>query len=395
MHTIPDGADPARIRELNERAILAAVGKAGQIRVADIVERTGLGRTAIEKMLPSLVARQWLVEEQSSAGARGRPARTYRFRAEAGYVGGIDIGAHSVRAVLADLSGRMIASSRETVAPETRRGSRLKAAGSALSSCLADIGVDQSALWALGVGTTGVVTRRGQVRIAGAIPDWEGVDLAAHFRRQLTALVIVENDTHLTAIAEQRRGSARDTPDLVLLQAGRRTGLSAIIDGTIRRGFNGAAGNLSALPLVRWEAAIEYLHRCPAVPDGTPIDDRAEQVFAAARAGNRSAMKAVRQYVEQMALAAAVAVAIVDPQVLVVGGAFSQSADLILEPLAENLERVAGHVPELRASTLGAECVALGAVCVALEELDHLLAPARGPLPELIAPSALTESPRR
>ncbi|HEY3558975.1 MAG TPA: ROK family protein [Kribbella sp.] len=388
MHTSSDGADPSRLRELNERAILAAVGKSGQARVADIVERTGLGRTAVEKVLQSLIERRWLIEEQTSAGARGRPARTYRFRAEAGYVGGVDIGAHSVRAVLADLSGQVIATSRETVTPATRRRSRLKATESALSACLADAAVAESAIWALGVGTTGVVDRSGRVTSSRAIADWEGVDLAAHFRRTGPDSVIVENDTQLAAVAEHRRGSARDASDVVLLQAGRRTGLSTIIDGTLRRGFNGAAGNLSTLPMVRWEAAIEYLHRCRAVPDDTPIVDRAELVFAAARTGSRPATTAVRRYVEELALAAAIAIAVVDPQLLVIGGAFSQSADLILGPLAAELERVSGRVPELRASSLGAECVALGAVCVALEELDQLLAPARGPLP------ALTHTPR-
>jgi len=395
MHDDSDGGDPSRLRQLNERAVLAAVGKSGQTRVAEIVGRTGLGRTAVEEVLQSLVARQWLVEQQTSPGGRGRPARTYRFRADAGYVGGVDIGAHSVRAVLADLSGQLVATSRQVVEPATRRRSRLSAAESALSRCLDDARTDRSALWAVGVGTTGLVDRSGRVRSSRAIPDWQGVDLAAHFRRTRTGLVIVENDSHLAAVAEHRRGAARDTSDLVLLQAGRRTGLSVILEGNLRRGFNGAAGNLSALPMVRWEAAIKYLHRCSVVPDDTPIVDRAEQVFAAARAGSRPATTAVRRYVKEMAVAAATAVAIVDPHVLVIGGAFSQSADLILEPLAEELGRVAGHVPELRASSLGAECVALGAVCVALEELEHLLAPARGPLPELIAQSALTEELRR
>ncbi|HET6743479.1 MAG TPA: ROK family protein [Kribbella sp.] len=395
MHTSSDGADPSRIRQLNERAVLAALGKSGQTRVAEIVERTRLGRTAVEKVLQSLVDRQWLVEEQTSAGARGRPARTYRFRAEAGYVGGIDIGAHSVRAVLADLSGQVIATSRETVTPATRRRNRLRATESALASCVAEADADRSAIWALGVGTTGVVNRNGQVSSSRAIADWQGIDLAAHFRSTGTASVIVENDTHLAAVAEHRRGAARDVPDVVLLQAGRRTGLSTIIDGTLRRGFNGAAGNLSTLPMVRWEAAIEYLHQCSAVPDDTPIRDRAEQVFAAARAGSRPATVAVRRYVEELALAAAIAIAVVDPQLLVIGGAFSQSADVILEPLADTLEQAAGQVPELRASTLGSDCVALGAVCLALDELDQLLAPTRGPLPELIAQSTLTKSPRR
>jgi len=78
----------------------------------------------------------------------------------------------------------------------------------------------------------------------------------------------------------------------------------------------------------------------------------------------------------------------VDPQVLVVGGAFSRSADLILEPLRVELEELAGEVPELRASSLGAESVALGGISLALDALDvRLLSGSRGALPELAAES--------
>ncbi|HEY3561762.1 MAG TPA: transcriptional regulator, partial [Kribbella sp.] len=77
-----------------------------------------------------------------------------------------------------------------------------------------------------------------------------------------------------------------------------------------------------------------------------------------------------------------------DPRLLVLGGAFSQAADVLLEPLATELERLSPRVPELRASSLGALCVALGAASLALDALDErLLSHARGPLPQLAARS--------
>ncbi|HZX03459.1 helix-turn-helix domain-containing protein, partial [Kribbella sp.] len=125
---VADGGDPSRLRRLNERAVLAAVRGAGELRVAQIVEESGLGRTAVEEVLASLVERRWLVEESPAIRGRGRPARSYRFRSEAGYVVGLDIGAYSVRGVLTDLDGQVLANTRRTVTPEVPRADRLAVA---------------------------------------------------------------------------------------------------------------------------------------------------------------------------------------------------------------------------------------------------------------------------
>jgi hypothetical protein len=59
------------------------------------------------------------------------------------------------------------------------------------------------------------------------------------------------------------------------------------------------------------------------------------------------------------------------PQVVVVG--FSRSAGLILEPLHREVQRLCLRVPEVRASTLGDESVALGAPRLSLDEVDQRL----------------------
>jgi predicted NBD/HSP70 family sugar kinase len=386
VSTMSEAGDQSRLRQLNERAVLAAVRSAGELRVAEIVEHSGLGRTAVEEVLSSLVARRWLAESEPAIRGRGRPARSYRFRAEAGYVVGLDIGAYSVRGVLSDLGGQIHASARLTVTPETPRRDRLAVADQVVADCLREAGVAASRLWAVGAGTTGLVGADGIVVRANAIPDWAGVDLTEHFTRGSARLAVADNDSQLAALAEQRRGAAADVADMVLLHAGRRTGLALVLDGRLRRGAQGAAADMSALRTVAWEAAIKYLH--DAAPPEVPIADRAERTFAAARDGDRAAQTAVRRYARAMAVAAATAIAIVDPRLLVLGGTFSQAADVLMEPLAAELARLCPRVPELRASSLGDVCVAIGAACLALDAVDErLLTPTRGSLPELTARS--------
>jgi predicted NBD/HSP70 family sugar kinase len=62
-----------------------------------------------------------------------------------------------------------------------------------------------------------------------------------------------------------------------------------------------------------------------------------------------------------------------DPQVVIFGGGFSRSADLVLDPLRHELQRLCLRMPEVRGSTLGADSVALGALKLSLNEVDDRL----------------------
>lgn len=78
--------------------------------------------------METLSALGWVAESggRPSGRAGGRPARSYRFRGEAGVVVGVDIGLHKVVMNLSDLTGDTIARVREDTDPEMRWLARLE-----------------------------------------------------------------------------------------------------------------------------------------------------------------------------------------------------------------------------------------------------------------------------
>ncbi|TQS46217.1 ROK family protein [Cryptosporangium phraense] len=213
-------------------------------------------------------------------------------------------------------------------------------------------------LWAVGVASSGLVDPSGRVVLSVAIPEWTGVQLADHFGARFGVPALVDNDSRLAALAEQWLGVARYAADFVYLLAGLRTGLGLVLGGTVHRGFGGAAGEIGALPQAGWIRAQEHLAgREPAA------------LFAAARGGDRSALGAVRRYVRDLAVGTAALVLTLDPQMVVLGGGFSRSADVLLDPLRKELDKHCIRTPEVLASALGEESVALGAIKLAV---DHV-----------------------
>jgi predicted NBD/HSP70 family sugar kinase len=368
------GVDLPRLRELNSLTIVRALRDKPPSTVTELSQRTGLSRPAVDLIAQNLVADGWAtVIEPGSSSAVGRPARRYQFRSTAGHVLGVDVGVHKVLALVADLNGDVLNSHRVTVAADAGPQARLAALDEAIRKCLTGAKKKPKDLWAVTIGVSGPVDSSGRTSLFTPIPGWEQVDVPAHLADRFACPVIVENDCKLAALAERWKGAASDAADVIYLLAGMRIGAGLILDGVLRRGYGGAAGEIGALKQVRWLAAPSHLENCPGVPASVSPDDAAAWVFEAARRGDRHAKTAVTRYVKDLAVGAAALVLALDPQVVIYGGGFSRSADLVLAPLTAELQRLCLRVPEVRASTLGADSVALGAIRLALNELDGRL----------------------
>ncbi|MFF5076440.1 ROK family protein [Actinoplanes sp. NPDC000266] len=368
------GADLSRLRELNSLTVVRAMRDQPPATVTELAGLTGLSRPAVDVIAQGLVSTGWAtVVEPGASSTVGRPARRYRFNATAGYVLGVDVGGHKILALLADLDGTVVHTARVSVDASADPATRLKTLDKLIASCLRESGKTPGDIWAVTIGVTGPVDATGRTTLFTPLPGWQTVDLHAHLSDRFTCPVVVENDCKLAAVAERWQGAASDANDIVFLQGGMRTGAGLIIDGVLRRGFGGAAGEIGALKAVRWLAAPAHLQNCPGVPSSVSPDDAAAWVFTAAREGNRDARTAVNRYVKDLAVGTAALVLALDPQVVVFGGGFSRSADLVVEPLSRELAKLCLRVPEVRASTLGADGVALGALRLALNEVDQRL----------------------
>lgn len=367
------GADVSTLRELNSISIVRAMRGQAPATVTELAARTGLSRPGADVVVRGLVTDGWVKVVEPDGSSVGRPARRYHFNAGAGHVLGVDVGGHKILVLLSDLEGRVVHSHRLPVEPDADPAARLAAVDTAITECLAAAGMRPDQIWAVTVGVTGPVDASGRTTLFTPLPGWASVSPAEHLAERFSCPVLVENDCKLAAVAERWQGAAQDADDIVYVLAGMRIGAGLILDGTLRRGHGGAAGEIGALKAVRWEVAPSHIQNCPGVPADIHPDDKAAWVFTQARDDDRDAKTAVRRYVKDLAVGTAALVLTLDPQVVVLGGGYSRSADLILDPLAQELGRLCLRVPEIRASSLGADSVALGALRVALDQIDAQL----------------------
>jgi predicted NBD/HSP70 family sugar kinase len=368
------GGDSTALRRINTVTILRTLRIGDPPTLTELAKQSGLSRPAVESAVDDLAEAGWVAEVAPPAGERpvGRPARRFRFSSESGYVLGIDIGAYKVLTCLTDLDGRPIATYRADASPSDDRQTRLAAVRYAARRCLAEAGVSDQQLWAVGVASPGVIGRDGRVLFSELI-DWAGQNLAAELAADFPCPVLAENDCNVAALAERWRGAVQGSDDVVYVVSGLRTGAGLVLGGRLHRGHIGASGETGALPHLGWARTQDHLQNFPGLTDDVPEHRRAEKVFSLARSGDHAALQAVDAYTSDLAVGIAAIVLTVDPEVVVLGGGLWRASDLLLEPLRRHLEPLCLIMPRLEVSMLGDQSVALGAVRVALTHLEERL----------------------
>ncbi|MFE5791368.1 ROK family protein [Streptomyces sp. NPDC056503] len=365
------GGDSSLLRRLNAAAVLRVLHEAESLTLTQLVRSIGVARATVENALTGLVEQSWVEEvapETDRARGVGRPAKRYRFRAEAGCVLGFDIGANKILAVVTDLKGEVLGSRQTAVAPELPSAERITAARTLGHRTLRGAGLRATDVQAVGVGTTGIVDASGVVRLSELVPDWTGVDLAAALREPFDAPVAVGNDTNLAALGERWRGSATEARDVLYIHAGRRVSAGVLIDGRVHAGRHGAAGEIGVLAASSWPTAPGRLLGWSGEGRGD-----AEGLFTAVRQGDPRALAALERYADDLAQGIAAMVLTLDPELVVLGGGVSQAGRLLLDPLRGRLADHCLFPVEIVASALGDRSVALGAVRLSLDLVEQRL----------------------
>ena len=397
---LPAGS-PSLLRRLNSVAVLRTIRERGPISRTELARVVGISKPTVNEAVELLrragYVSETLAESDGQPRRPGRRARLLAFRGDLGHVLGIDIGASNVVAVVADLNGVVVGRERRRVRAAERRSARalLAAARAVADQALGAVGVRADELRAVGVGTPGIVDpASGRVTLAPQLGGWEGIPLGRRVGRWFGCPILVDNEVHLSLLAERWRGAARGVDDALLVQIGVGIGGGILIGGDVYRGADGAAGEIGYLPL--FEAGGEGLGPFEAAAGGTAYAELgrgaarpgsallelaggdseaidAEVVFAAAARGDPGAQRVLEQLLDRLARGVAAALVVLNPSTLIVGGGLSRAGGALLEPLEERLRALVPLPPRVVLSELGDESVALGAAKLALDVVEQQL----------------------
>jgi predicted NBD/HSP70 family sugar kinase len=375
-------ARPGLMRMLNEQLLLERMRGNGPVSRSELASASGLSKPTVGLALASLERDALVQHAGRRAGGRGRSAMLYEIRTDAGFVLGLDVGREFVRGAVSDLSGAVRA--RESRRARSSSGAaRVRELAALADELLRDTGLGTNGtLLQTVVGSPGVVEPDGRaLQLAPNLPGWERPGVLRDLRLLLGAETTIENDVDAAAVAERDHGHGRDVSTFAFVSVGTGIGMGLVLDGKLHRGAHGAAGEIAFLPLpnppldpseARRRGALESAASSAAVvraarQAGTTLRT-ARSVFAAAAAGDARARDVVAAEASVVAHALASIVAVVDPELIVLGGGIGRAPGFADE-VGARLTRLSPVAPDVRPSALGDDAVVDGCLAVGGDQL--------------------------
>ncbi len=254
---------------------------------------------------------------------------------------GIDLGGTAIKGGCFAADGRELAAA--TV--PTPQPSEPQPVAAAIAQLVRDLNPDGRAI-ALGVGTPGPSDAAGRIaKIAINLAGWQDVPLADWLEAQTGLPTVVANDANCAGLGEAWLGAAADCQDSLLLTLGTGVGGAAILNGELFVGRGGAAGELGLIcldphgpPCNSGNAgSLEQHLSIGAIRRATGCDPA--ELGQRAAAGDRAACEFWQEYGRLLGIGLTSLVYVLTPEVIVIGGGVSASAEFFLPAAIAELER--------------------------------------------------------
>lgn len=286
---------------------------------------------------------------------------------------GIDIGGTKIAGALVDEGGQIV---RELKVPTPATDpDAIVAAVVGLVDALRE----GEEVLGVGVAAAGFIDAEQSTIIYAPNLSWRNEPFKEKLQASIDLPIIIENDANAAAWAEYRFGAGKGYRHMIMLTIGTGVGGAVIADSKMLRGGFGIAGELGHIRMVpdgqlcgcgsrgclesyaSGTALLKNARRLAKSndPKGARLAEleaengklKGEQVYQAIIEGDPGALELLRELGAWLGSAVSSFTAILDPEIVVIGGGVSMAGEILLEPIRRAyLEQLParGYRPELK-----------------------------------------------
>lgn len=371
----------ADVRAIKRMAAIELIRSKGPISRTEIAGYLNISLPTAIRMVDGLIADGLVRPVPHKAWSGGRKRELLEFNGDAHLIIGIDLGGTKIFGAVANLNGDLLY---ETYFNHNQSHSEesFEVLCESIENLVGFAEKTRLPILGIGIGVPGVThADTGVVTHAPGL-DWAEFPLKTRLSERFPYALAIENDVNLAALGEFWFGTEPGVENLVLLSIGTGIGAGVIINGMVHTGAHSMAGEVGYLlpDLGCLRSAYPGFGAFEQLASGTGIADRArqalqgiwredrlaaltaEEVFSAARANEPWAVAVLDETIDYLAQAIASISLVLDPDLILLGGGVSRSADLLIGPIQDRLSHVIPIRPKLAASRLGYRAGILGGV---------------------------------
>ena len=363
------------IRRINRSLVLNTIKAQQPISRAQVAKRLSLSKATVSAIVDELLQKKMIVEcgELSRPGEVGRPSVKLGFNPKSAFCIGLDIGGTKLLMVITDLAGEIVY---ETKVPTSNQVDDLvKLVRESVQKC----GLTYEKVFGMGVGVPGTVRPDGVVVRAKTL-QWNNFPLQQILNDDFPFPVFVGNDVNLAALGERWLGSGDQVDDMIFIALGTGIGGALVCNGQLVLGAQGRAGELGYF-LERndlnngWFNRLGHLGVLERKCSGTALGGHGystEELFKAYRSGKTEVNHIIEEFIQDFSVAIANCISLMNPAKVVIGGGVSESMDIIIHRIQEEVAQLTPLQGDVCLATLGARAGALGAINYASTQIEQL-----------------------
>lgn len=380
----------------NQLLLLRAIRDLGPITRGELQRTTRLGWGTVTASINHFVESEVVRETNSVSDRIGRPAVKLDMNTDRNFVVGLRIGRTMTRSVLMDVRGNVVGEFNKAVSNNSHDGV-FEELFSVVDSLLELHGLSPRHLAGIGIATPGSLDyTTGTIRF---VPNYSVLNNAAmkrRFEERFDLPCFLDRNGNCFALAEQLFGHGRGSENFLAVLVGSGISAGIVMDGKIYRGHNSSSGefghmtihpdgprcdcgNRGCLELYASGRSIQSMGRQAAGAGdaiilshagGEPRNVTAREVYLAARQGDPKAAAIYRSAGESLGIAISSLINILNPAVVILGGALVEAAGLFLPTVRAVVARRAWGASGKRVELSGlVNGVCLGAGAIVLREI--------------------------
>jgi glucokinase len=259
----------------------------------------------------------------------------------------------------------------------------------------------QSPVEGIGIGIPGIADPETGVVISCVNLFWENVPLRAALEAALSLPVFIDNDATLAGLAEYEVGVMKSATSGVFLTLGTGVGGGIIMDHQVISGKHGIGSEVGHMVVGENDtpcncgrkgcletfasstAIIAYTRKHLRDYPDSLLHERSQgnleridgrMIFDAAKEGDVFSLKAVNRVAHYLAIGIMNIIAVIDPEMIVLGGGIANAGEFLLERVNEHLEKEkyfpSAPIGKLCLATLKNDAGVLGGAFLAKSKIE-------------------------
>jgi glucokinase len=369
------------MRDINRSAVIEIIRRDGPVSRSAIAERLGVSLPTVMRIVDALIEEGFVRLHGKKEWTGGRRRPLLELNVDGDVVLGVDLGGTKMYGAISDLGGNIL--DEVNLGHHGTSGEEsFDRLVSLIDTLLASPKLGGRKVRGIGVGAPGITLHEEGIVTWAFTLNWKDFPLKARLSERFGLPVIVDNDVNLAALGELWFGVGQNTRNMILIAIGTGIGSGIILEGALYRGAHEASGEIGHMIPGREFLGGNFTDfgALESVASGTGIAERAgnarrsqtetadienllsEDVFDSARKGEAWAWKIIDETVDYLAIAIADLAVSFDPELIVLGGGVTGSADLLVKPILQRIEGMIPTPPTLVTSSLGLRATVMGAI---------------------------------